>query len=325
MVSPLAPVGIAPVARATAASISPATLPRRFAVYLRERFPPAQYAFAVAIFYFAAVLSAARLAGAPPVTPAVLAGLATVFLVFLHLRLMDELKDADLDERLYPTRPVPRGLITLGELRAVGGLVILLEVALNIGMPASVLLPFLVALAFTFLMYAEFFAGRRLRANFLVYTLMHMPVLPLLAAYAYATVLAGGPPGLSAPFGLFLVASYAGGLTLEVARKIHAPRAEPAEAYSYSKHLGTRGVSDLLIGLVAAGTLSTVALGALLGFGVVFITGVALVAAGTLLALLRFRLAPTERLAAALGTSVLPASVLGPYALLIVAAIVGGR
>ena len=53
MVSPLAPVGIAPVARATAASISPATLPRRFAVYLRERFPPAQYAFAVATFYFA--------------------------------------------------------------------------------------------------------------------------------------------------------------------------------------------------------------------------------------------------------------------------------
>ena len=276
------------------------------------------YAFAVGLFYFAAAVTAARLTDAPALTPVTAIGLATVFLVFLHLRLMDEIKDATHDARHFPDRAVPRGLITLGEVRAIGLVLVAAEILLNALLPATTRLAFLAVLAFTLLMYREFFAGTALRANFLVYTLVHMPVLPLLALYAYATVLAGAPV-VAVPFGLFLAASYAGGLTLEIARKIHAPADEPHDVDTYSKHLGVAGVTGFLLGLDLVQTACAVALGTVLGLGAGFAAGVVLVGGATALALARFGARPTERLASLLERAILPASVLGPYGLLILA------
>jgi 4-hydroxybenzoate polyprenyltransferase len=302
----------------TARSISPATLPRRFGTYLGERFPPVEYAVAVGLFYFAASLTGARLVGARALTTATAAGLVTVFLVFLHLRLMDEVKDADHDARHFPQRAVPRGLITLQEVRALCVAVIAGELLLNARMPWPVLLSFLAALAFTLLMFREFFIGRALRANFLVYTLVHMPVLPLLSLYAYAIVAVSGETlRIAAPFTLFLVASYAGGLTLEIARKLHAPDNEPADVYTYSKHLGTAGVTTLLLGLDLVQAGCAFGLGAALGLGAAFAAGVAVACGTATIALIRFRTRPTERLASQLERAILPASVLGPYVLLV--------
>jgi len=277
-----------------------------------------EYATAVGLFYFAAALAAARLAGAPALTPFAAIGLVTVFLVFLHLRLMDEIKDATHDARHFPDRAVPRGLITLAEVRAIGSVVIAAELLLNALLPPAALVAFVAVLAFTFLMYREFFAGTSLRANFLVYTLVHMPVLPLLALYAYATVLDGAGV-VAAPFALFLAASYAGGLTLEIARKVHAPDAEPPGVYTYSKHLGIAGVTGLLLGLDLAQAAFAIALGGTLGLGAGFAAGVVMIGGATAVALARFGARPTERLASLLERAILPASVLGPYALLIAA------
>ena len=220
-----------------------ATIPRRLAVYVAERFPPVEYGPAAAVFFLAAYWAALALTQRAPSPAAVAVGLVTVVLVFFHLRLMDEIKDADHDATFYPERPVPRGLISLAEIRMLLLGCIVGELVLNAAFGAAAFAAYLVAGGFTLLMYREFFVGDRLRANFLVYTLVHMPSLPLLAGYAYVLALGPGAFRIEPAFGSFLVATYGIGLSLEVVRKFHAPADEPAVVYTYTKHLGTTGAS----------------------------------------------------------------------------------
>lgn len=300
----------------------PRTLPARFAIYLRERFPPAEYGLAASLFFFAAYLTATGLAGRrPSIAAAEVVGLATFVLVFLHLRLMDELKDAATDERHYPWRPVPRGLVTLREIRLCSAAVIALELGLNAMLPPAVFVAYLAVLVFSLLMYAEFFSGAGLRRNVLVYTLVHMPILPLMAAYGYAVALAGSDLELLPAFAPFLLLSYVAGLALEIGRKFHASEDDPAGAYT--KQLGSRRTVDALLTLVAAGCACTIALGVALGFDPSFVTATLLLVAVTGAGVARFRAAPSPDRARTLGSVLVPASALGPYALLALYAVAG--
>ncbi len=307
--------GLAPLAK---------SLARRLAVYTGERFPPLVYGPASAIFFLAAYLAAAALVRHRPEAAAIVVGLVTVLLIFYHLRLMDEVKDAEHDALHYPERPVPRGLITLGEVRLLIAVCIAFELALNAALSSAALAAYLIVAAFTLLMYREFFLGARLRANFLVYTVVHMPSLPLLAIYAY--VLAAAPRGgieLDPAFALFLIATYAIGLTLEIARKVHPPDDEPAGVYTYTKHLGTVGASALLIALVAIVTACFLGLGVALGWGPSFGAPVVVLSAVAIVRLSYFAMFPSRDRARLVEKVFLPAAVLGPYVLVLVHAIAG--
>jgi 4-hydroxybenzoate polyprenyltransferase len=307
--------GLAPLAQ---------SLVRRLAVYSGERFPPLEYGPASAIFFLAAYLAAAALAHRQPEAAAIVVGVVTVLLIFFHLRLMDEVKDADHDALHYPERPVPRGLITLDEVRLLISVCIAIELALNAALSSAALAAYLVVAAFTLLMYREFFLGARLRANFLVYTLVHMPSLPLLAIYAY--VLAAAPRGgieLDPAFALFLIATYAIGLALEIARKLHAPDDEPAGVYTYTKHFGTVGASALLIALVVIVTGCSLGLGAALGWGLSFGAPVVVLSAVAISRLTAFAVFPSRDRARLVEKVFVPAAVLGPYVLMLVHAIAG--
>jgi 4-hydroxybenzoate polyprenyltransferase len=298
-------------------------LPARSLVYLRERFPPVEYGFGASLFFFAAYATAIGLAGhRPSFSAATAVGVATFVLVFLHLRLMDEVKDAAIDERYYPERPVPRGLITLREIRLLAAGVIALELGLNATLPQGSLVPYLAVLGFTLLMYVEFFAGAALRRNFVVYTLVHMPVLPLMAGYAYALALADGRELEVLPsFALFLVLSYASGLALEIGRKLHAREDEPGGVYV--RQLGWRRTAAALFALVVLGCACAVALGIALGFGPSFAAATAVPVVLTGVGVARFCAAPSPGRARTLGSIVVPTSALGPYALLGIYAVAG--
>lgn len=297
---------------------------RRLAAYTAERFSPLEYVPASTVFFLAAYFAATALVRRPPDAPAVGVGSITVLLVFLHLRLMDEVKDADHDALHYPERPVPRGLITLREVRLLIAVLVAIEAALNAALALSALAAYLVVLAFTLLMYREFFVGAWLRANFLVYTLVHMPSLPLLAIYAY--VLAAGPRAGIRPdpaFALFLVATYAIGLALEVARKVHASDDEPVGVYTYTKHLGIVGASVLLIGLVAIVTACAIGLGVALGWGIALDASVVVLSVVAIAGLIGFALFPSRDRARMVEKVFVPTGVLGPY-VLVLAHAVGG-
>jgi UbiA prenyltransferase family len=313
LVRDLAQAGLGP-------TLSASSFPLRLHAYTRERFPLAPYALATALFFLSAYLSARSLVGRPAVLGVEAAvGLVTVFLVFLQLRILDEFKDERLDAEHHPERPVPRGLVTLGELRVVGFVTVAMQVVLNALLGARILFLVIGVLLFTALTAREFFLGERLRRNFLRYTLAHMTVLPVLACYAYGlAVVPGGEAAVDPAFSLYLALSYLAGLLLELARKTRAPETERDGVYSYTKHLGTRGVSDLAVGIVAAASACGLGIGLALAFGFSYHAAVWLLCLVAAAGLVRFRFAPTAITAGRIAALYAPAYVLGVYGAIIV-------
>jgi 4-hydroxybenzoate polyprenyltransferase len=210
---------------------------RRWTVYQRERFPLVSHAPLVAAFSGSAVCLSSMLRGrlvAPP-WPSLIVAFITSLLFFLQLRIADEHKDFEEDSRWRPYRPVPRGLVTLAELRWVGLATALIQLALAIWLDAA-LVPFLLAAwAYLALMSVEFFAPAWLRARPLAYMFSHMAIMPLIDLYA--TACDWRVAGLHAPpAGLvwFLIVSFFNGIVVEIGRKIRSVEAEEAGVETYS-------------------------------------------------------------------------------------------
>lgn len=109
--------------------------------------------------------------------------LATTFstLYFIQIRLSDEPKDYEHDNRYHSARPVQRGLVTLRELRNVKRTVIFLF--LGFGFFSESLTIFVLALAqqaCAYLTQKEFFVRDWLRQHFISYQLLHYVQLLLL-------------------------------------------------------------------------------------------------------------------------------------------------
>jgi 4-hydroxybenzoate polyprenyltransferase len=305
------------------ASLSPAlgapAFPRRLYAYTRERFPLAPYALATACFFFAAYLSARALLGRPTAfSVEAVIGLVTVFLAFLELRILDEFKDARFDAEHYPERPVPRGLVRLAELRALGLLIVAVQLVLNALLGARILLLTIGVLLVIALTAREFFVGERLRRNFLLYTLAHLTVLPVLAFYAYGLeVLRTVDPAFDPAFVLFLALSYLAGLILELTRKTRAPETERDGVHSYTKQLGTKRLSDFAGAIVAAASACCIGLGLALAFGFTYHVAVLILWLVATTGLVHFRCVPSAATAARVAALYAPAYVLGVYGTII--------
>lgn len=105
-----------------------------------------------------------------------------VILYFLQIRLADEPKDFEHDNKYYPDRPVQRGVITLKELsRLKDGVIIsfLVLTALSGSWKVFILACFLQA--YSYLTRKEFFVRDWLRKHFLTYQFSHYVQLFILA------------------------------------------------------------------------------------------------------------------------------------------------
>jgi hypothetical protein len=182
--------------------------------------------------------------------PAFATAAALLFAAFFTLRVADEHKDAATDRASRPELPVPRGLVTLAELRWTAAPLVLVAAALSVAQSPRLLLPLVAAATWLALMTREFFVPVWLRARPLPYLLSHMVIMPLLllAATAIDWIPSGGgaPPGL----GWFLAASYATGLVLEIGRKIRAPGDERPGVDTYTSAWGVpRAIAAWLVAL----------------------------------------------------------------------------
>jgi 4-hydroxybenzoate polyprenyltransferase len=278
---------------------------RRLWEYQRERFPLAAYAPLVAAFTFSAAAYSRVLRGASGAVPAapLAVGTFTALVFFFLLRVLDEHKDAETDRRYRPELSVPRGLVSLAELRLVGGAALGLAVLLNALVVPALLPTCLVLAVWTTLMTREFFVGKWLRAHPTAYMLSHMLVMPLIDAYTTGldwTVARAQPePGLW----FFLVVTFLNGTLMEVGRKTRAPEDEREGVDTYSKAWGQYGAPRVWLGVLAlaAGTTWLAARSA----GAGWITAVLL---GALLALtahpaIRFQRTPTHKNAEGLATA----------------------
>jgi 4-hydroxybenzoate polyprenyltransferase len=209
---------------------------KRWWIYQRERFPLAAHGPLIAAFSASAVSYSALLRGAGARPAAVSFGVAFGVSLgsFLLLRIADEFKDAEEDARFRPYRPVPRGLVTLRELRTLGIVVAGLQLAL--AAPLGWPLVGLLAVTWTYfaLMSEEFFARSWLKARPVVYLFSHMMIMPLIDWFATGCdwVRAGG--GMPAGLFWFLAASFCNGVVIELGRKIRSPEQEERGVETYT-------------------------------------------------------------------------------------------
>lgn len=208
----------------------------RWWLYQKERFPLKAYVPLVGTFCLS-VLTFSSLQQDPPSWPALtttIGAIISALLLFFQLRVADEIKDFETDCQYRPERPVPRGLIRLGELtlgaRIAAAVQYLIAISVDIG-----LVP-LLCLTWTYmaLMKHEFFVATWLRRHPAAYLLSHMLVMPAIAFYVAAFEWLDGGGRMPKGMALLLVLTFCCGLVLELGRKIKAREHERRGVETYS-------------------------------------------------------------------------------------------
>jgi hypothetical protein len=222
---------------------------RRMRVYLREMFPVGVRLLLAVMLYgsFARVLALVQGWPTAPTGTGMLVGSWSVFATMLVLRLMDELKDKDVDRRLFSSRPLPSGRVRESDIRAALVIVGGLFVAAHIG-AGFALWTALGVLGYALLMFRWFFVPELMRSRLLLTLATHNPVIPVLLLHlAVVAAEAGGRGPRDLDLGAVLPLTFlywAPVFAWEIARKIRAPREEDAYV-TYSRLLGPAGAVAL--------------------------------------------------------------------------------
>jgi 4-hydroxybenzoate polyprenyltransferase len=166
----------------------------------RERYP---LSIVVVLLpaYVVVVLYGAALTGARPGWGA-LVGFAGVWAFFLLVRVVDEHKDYERDLADHPDRVLQRGDVTLGHLKVVGVLAVLVQVAVVLA--TGTWLWWTLTMAWALLAARDFLLGDRIGDRPILYPLLHLP-LSGLACVWMAQIGAGGRdlPGAGAVVAVF--------------------------------------------------------------------------------------------------------------------------
>lgn len=220
--------------------LNQAPLYSRFWQYLRERFPLHSHGILIAAFGFSAIgysRVSRDVAGFIPFNDYLICIFNTITLFFL-LRVFDEHKDAKEDALYRQELPVPRGLISLKELRNIAWVVFVLQCLVTALTLPQMLPLYAMVIGYLLLMGKEFFVAEWLKKRQFWYVTSHMLIIPLVDVYAsgYDWYLEGS----EAPFGLifFFGVSFMNGIVLELGRKIRAPHDEKPGVDTYSAMLG---------------------------------------------------------------------------------------
>lgn len=226
--------------------------------YQAERFPVIQHGALIAAFGSSAVCLSALLRDGAPSIVAVVVAVLVLFGFFFQLRVADEHKDNAEDTKYRPERPVPRGLVTLAELRGVAIGVGVVQVLLTAWLGWALLGLLALVWAWMALMTKEFFAPAELRKRPILYMVSHMLVMPLIDLYATACdwIPAGrleGHEGFALTLAGFLLLSLVNGATLEIARKSWGPEQEREGVETYSKLWGAGAAGTAVMAVVLLG------------------------------------------------------------------------
>lgn len=222
----------------------------RWRAYFKVRFPLLGHGLLIASFYSSNQFLAHALT--QPGTPmhydiSSLLGYITILCFFFHLRVFDDHKDYDEDCRNYSDRVLQRGVISLGELKLLGGIAIVIEFVLAASQGSGVLISVLAAFGYSVLMLKEFLLRHWLKRHFLIYASTHMLIMPLLAVVVFCFATGGFPWQAPGWFWLYSFVSFFVGFNWEVSRKIRAPEEEREGVDSYTKIFGTYGAAYVVL------------------------------------------------------------------------------
>jgi 4-hydroxybenzoate polyprenyltransferase len=151
--------------------------------------------------------------------------------------------------------------VTLGELRAIGGVALGIVVALNALTLPALLVPMGIVAVWAALMTREFFVRDWLRARPTAYLLTHMAIMPLVDTYTTGLDWLAAERAAPRALALFLGITFLNGMLIEIGRKVRAPEAERVGVDSYTSAWGLRAAPLVWLALLfAAAFLAALAL-----------------------------------------------------------------
>lgn len=215
------------------------------ALYLGEMYPVPKFLGTWGLIFlgFTAILARIHGVQAHFFTWNAASGIASLFTFGLILRLMDELKDRDIDRELFSRRPLPSGRVSETDIKVSLAAAMALFLLLNAFMGRA-LPPALLLLGYSLLMFRFFFMPGLLRRYLLLTLATHTPVVALTLLYVAAVFAEGyglSPAQIRWPQTLLLIVMFWAMLfAWEVARKIRSPEEETAYV-TYSRILGRPG------------------------------------------------------------------------------------
>lgn len=154
-------------------------------VFFRERVPLISY---LLIAGGIAAWSSALEGGKPAPVPLLLGLLGTLWLL-ITLRIMDDIKDIDKDSVAHPERPLVRGLMTLEAARKGVSASLIGMVLMSVGFATTSFVAgalYFVVTAWAYLMFREFFVGKKLQEYPVLYAISHQAILFPLATFVSA-------------------------------------------------------------------------------------------------------------------------------------------
>jgi len=216
--------------------------------FLRERHEPFSITLMVSTF-FAAVAFVAYQPGvhAPPCPTRLTFGFIVVWLVFLHMRLFDEVKDYQYDREHNPTRPLARGLISVDEFSAMTLVCILAEITVSGLMKWPMLPSLMMVLCFTLLMRMEFFVGDWMRPKLELYATTHTFSAAMISMLIHTIVCFSDFAAADRATLVFALGNWFVFNVFEFGRKTFAIAEERAGVDSYSARLTPMGAVLLLL------------------------------------------------------------------------------
>ncbi len=213
---------------------------KKWFIYLQERSP------LVALGFISSGIILSSMAYVKEFNPSLfLIGLILNTLLFIQMRLGDEIKDLHKDKIMHPMRPLPRGLLTVAEVMnakicILGFLSIMsLVIALIYSWEGGLALG--ISTIFAWLMFKEFYIGKALNQEPMIYALTHQfIVFPI---HAWTALAIDSELINNSYFQGWLIANFGASFTFEICRKLD-PSAHKL-AQTYAQHYGRKLTSIL--------------------------------------------------------------------------------
>lgn len=212
----------------------------KWITYQKERFPLIRYSLLVSAFAASGLSLSYLLTGmqSPLSFEMFVVAFTVTLLLFFQLRVADEHKDYEYDAIHHPERPVPRGAVSLSELRTLAVVAGLIQLLAALYLSTKLLLPLALAWVYMWLMTKEFFAGEWLRRHPVIYMITHMCILFFTDLFITSChfMVSNVEPPVSLLY--FLATSFFLGTVIELGRKIRSPQDETTGSDTYSSLWG---------------------------------------------------------------------------------------
>ena len=221
----------------------------RWLIFIKERFDPVSHFVMVSIFIYAhvQVVKFLKIDSSHLLNWNFFAISLGVLTFFFKLRLYDEIKDYKLDCVINPTRPLPRGLLTLKNVKQGIIFCIILELtcALINGLPTLFVMS--LSILYSLLMYKEFFVPNFLRPKLTTYAVSHTVISVFLSVILIAALTNQYPWHIPPLILSFCFSNWALFNIFEFGRKTFCKYEEREGVESYSKIFGTIGAVMLTL------------------------------------------------------------------------------